>query len=52
MFLCLRILDEHKIIVHVDGVTYNVIKIKPPLVVTKEDCIQFVEALDSVLSSV
>ena len=45
-------LNEHKVIIHVDGVDYNVIKLKPPLVVTKEDCTHIVQALDSVLSAV
>ena len=48
----LRMLHEHKIIVHVDGVYANVFKIKPPLVVTKDDCTHILQALDSVLASI
>jgi 4-aminobutyrate aminotransferase-like enzyme len=48
---CCRLLYEHKIIVNVDGMELNVIKIKPPLVFTKEDCIHFMESLDIVLSN-
>ena len=44
-------LHEHKIIIHVDGVYLNVIKIKPPLVINREDCAHLVHALDQVLSS-
>lgn len=44
-------LKEHRIIIQVDGVKLNVIKIKPPLVITKEDCTHFVQALDSILTS-
>lgn len=49
--VCSRMLYEHKIIVHMDGIDANVMKIKPPLVITKEDCTQLVQALDSILSN-
>ena len=51
LFLVLpRMLHEHKIIMNVDGMELNVIKIKPPLVFSKEDCTHFVQSLDSILS--
>ena len=50
MLVLPRMLHEHKIISHVDGMELNVIKIKPPLVFSKEDCTHFVQSLDSILS--
>ena len=41
---------DHKIIVLADGIHGNVIKLKPPMVVTKEDCDGIVQAMDSVLT--
>ena len=41
---------DHKIIVLADGIHGNVIKLKPPMVVTKEDCDGIVQAVDSVLT--
>ena len=41
---------DHKIIVLADGIYGNVLKIKPPMVLTREDCDHFVQAVDSVLT--
>ena len=41
---------DHKIIVLADGIHGNIIKLKPPMVVTKEDCDAIVQAMDSVLT--
>ena len=49
---CCRLLQEHKIIAHMDGIKPNVLKIKPPLVVTREDCTHIIQALDSTLTSI
>lgn len=45
-------LVDHKIIILADGVHGNVIKYKPPMVVTKEDCDHIVQAMDSVLTKI
>lgn len=45
-------LHDHRIIVHVDGIKPNVLKIKPPLVVSKDDCTHILQALDSTLASI
>ena len=47
-----RMLCDHKVIIHVDGVKASVIKIKPPLVLTKEDCTYLLQALDSCFSTI
>lgn len=49
-FFSSRMLHEHKIIIHVDGIEANVIKIKPPLVISKADCTHLLQALDSCLA--
>jgi 4-aminobutyrate aminotransferase-like enzyme len=41
---------DHKMIVLADGIHGNVIKLKPPMVVTKEDCDSIIQAVDSVLT--
>ncbi|KAL5464008.1 hypothetical protein EMCRGX_G032964 [Ephydatia muelleri] len=43
-------LNEHKIIVSTDHVYGNVLKFRPPLCITKEDCQHIVDSLDSVLT--
>lgn len=45
-----RMLLDHKIIVLADGIHGNVIKLKPPMVVTKEDCDGIIQAMDSMLT--
>ena len=45
-----RMLEDHKIILNIDGLDLNIIKIKPPMVMTKEDCTFFLQALDSCLA--
>lgn len=40
------------ILLSVDGCYQNVIKIKPPMVITKQDCDKLVDVLDNVLSAV
>lgn len=45
-----RMLLDHKIIVLADGIHGNVIKYKPPMVVTKEDCDHIIQAMDAVLT--
>ena len=47
---CFRMLLDHKIIVLADGIHGNVIKLKPPMVVTKEDCDGIIQAMDSMLT--
>ena len=42
-------LVKHQIIAYVDGIHGNVFKIKPPLIVTREDCVRILGALDSIL---
>ena len=48
LFYCSMLID-HQIIALADGMYDNVIKIKPPMVVTMEDCKSIVKALDEVL---
>ena len=48
-FLRLR---QRGVLISGDGPGRNVLKIKPPLVVTKEDMDMFVETLDQVLTEV
>ncbi len=45
-----RLLVDHNIIAHSDGMHGNVLKFKPPMCFTQENSTQVVEALDSVLS--
>ena len=42
-------LIDHHIIFLADGMYNNVIKIKPPMVVTRDDCRDIVRGLDEVL---
>ena len=51
LFLHIRLLLKHHIIVLADGVYGNVIKFKPPLCISKEDCTHIIQSLDSVLNS-
>ena len=46
-----RMASEHKILILVDGVDYNVIKVKPPMCFTKENADYFLKSFDEVLSS-
>lgn len=41
---------NHKIICLADGIHGNVIKYKPPMVLTKEDCDHIIRSTDSVLA--
>ena len=47
----LRMASEYKILILIDGVDYNVIKIKPPMCFTKENADYFLESFDAVVSS-
>ena len=44
-------LREHKVIVLADGVHGNVIKIKPPMVISQDDCRAIIEGFDAILTS-
>lgn len=46
-----RLVFNHHIIILVDGIHGNVIKIKPPMCFTRENSCRLVEALDSELTS-
>ena len=50
VFSFYRMLLDHRIVVNADGIYGNVLKIKPPIVLTREDCDQFIQAVDSVLT--
>jgi len=41
---------DHQIIVLADGQHHNVIKLKPPLCISKADCTHIVQAMDQVLT--
>lgn len=46
-----RFLSDYQIIVFPEGVHCNVLKIKPPMCLTLEDCQMFVSGLDAILTS-
>lgn len=41
---------DHQIIVLADGIHGNVIKLKPPLCISKQDCSHIVQAVHEVLT--
>ena len=43
---------KHNILLSIDGPLKNVIKIKPPMVITKEDAIKTLDSFDKVLSKI
>jgi putrescine aminotransferase len=47
----LRLIDEHQIVTQVAGNAPAVLKVMPPLTVTREQCDRFVDALDAVLAA-
>ena len=49
-YLALRLMDEHHIVTQVAGNDLTVLKVMPPLAVTRENIDRFVGALDTVLS--
>ena len=49
--LICRLVAEHKILSLLDGAHENILKLKPPLCVTKEDIDYFIMCLDAVLSN-
>ncbi len=44
-------MKENRILVSVDGPLHNVLKIKPPIVFTKENALRYVETLDEILDN-
>ena len=42
----------HKVLILIDGIHYNVIKIKPPLCFDKENADYLVESLDATLTDI
>lgn len=45
-----RMLLDHRIIMLVDGMHRNVIKIKPPLTISKKDCSAILQGMDAILT--
>jgi 4-aminobutyrate aminotransferase-like enzyme len=45
-------MKRRRILLSTDGELHNVIKIKPPLVIGREDCDRFLAALDEALSEI
>ncbi len=48
-YIFCSLLIDHQIIAHADNIYNNVINIKPPMVVSREDCESVAEALEQVL---
>lgn len=45
-------MKDEKILVSTDGPDANVLKLKPPMVFTEENALQFIDTLDRILQEV
>ena len=48
----LRLVEDHQIMASVNGLCGNVLQLKPPLCISKDDCRLVLHALNSVLGKI
>ncbi len=48
----IRLVSEYKILTITDGLDNNVLKIKPPICISKQDIDYFISSLDAILSTI